>query len=127
MFCGFAQSIFPDHIFRFEYCFELKSHPCAEGLVSAMESPALSAYRKANASYDAGDYRSALGQYDEAVRLAREEKNREVLALAMVLKGITLRRLGQVNAVFIFSFFSLFLIPPVSSMRLSPAIAGQSL
>ena len=92
-----------------------------------MESPAFSAFRKADATFNAGDYRSALSLSDEAVRLARKEKSREVLALALQSKGRTHRALGQVNAVFIFSFFSLFLIPRVSTMRLSPAIAGQSL
>ena len=80
-----------------------------------MESPARSAYRKANASYDAGDYRSALGHYDEAVRLAREEKNRKVLALAMQWKGDMHRRLGQVKAVFSsFHLFSLSHSSPAS-------------
>ena len=92
-----------------------------------MESPAFSAFRKAKASFDAGDYRSALRHYDEAVRLARKEKNRELLALTLQSKGRTHRALGQVNAVFIFSFFSLFLIPRVSTARLWPAIARQSL
>ena len=91
-----------------------------------MESPAFSAFRKAKASFDAGDYRSALGLYDEAVRLAREEKNREVLALAVGWKGDTHRVLSQVNAVCNL-FFSLFLIPCVSSTRAWPAIARQSL
>ena len=123
MFCGFRQSISPNHIFRFE----LKSHPCAEGLVSAMESPALSAYRKANASYDDGDYRSALGQYDEAVRLAREEKNPHVLAVAMQWKGDVHLMLRQVNAVGNLFIFSLFLIPRVSTARPWPTFARQSL
>ena len=123
MFYGFAQSIFPHHIFRFE----LKSQPCAGGLVSAMESPALSAYRKANASYDAGDYRSALSLFDEAIRLARKEKNREMLAVALQSKGAVHLMLRQVNAVGNLFLFSLFLIPRVSTMRLSPAIARQSL
>ena len=92
-----------------------------------MESPALSAYRKANASYDAGDYRSALGQYDEAVRLARKEKDRKVLALALQCKGGTHRALGQVNAVCNVFIFSLFLIPRVSTMRPLSACARQSL
>ena len=125
MFCGFVQSIFPAHIFSFR--FELKLQPCAEGLVSAMESPACSAYHKATACYKAGDYRSALAHFDEAVRLARKEKNWEVLALALQYKGIIHHVLGQVNAVFIFSSFSLFLIPRVSTTRLWPAIARQSL
>ena len=76
-----------------------------------MESPACSAYRKANASFDAGDYWSALGQYDEAVRLARKEKNREMLADAMRWKGNMHRALGQVNAVLIFSSFLSFSFP----------------
>ena len=104
MFCGLAQSIFPDHIFRFE----LKSQPCAGGLVSAMESPACSTYRRGEASIKAGDYRSALGLFDEAVRLARKEKNRKVLALAMQYKGIMHHALGQVNAVFSFASFLSF-------------------
>ena len=85
-----------------------------------MESPACSAYSKANTSVKAGDYRSALSLSDEAVRLARKEKSREVLALALQSKGRTHRALGQVNAVFI---FSLFLIPCVSTTRPWPAIA----
>ena len=76
-----------------------------------MESPACSAYRKADASFDAGDYRSALGHFDEAVRLARREKNREVLAHAMRSKGDVHRMLRQVNAVFIFSSFLSFSFP----------------
>ena len=92
-----------------------------------MESPARSAYRKADASFKAGDYRSALGQYDEAVRLAREEKNREVLALAMQWKGDVHLMLRQVNAVGNLFIFSLFLTPRVSTMRLWPAVARQSL
>ena len=70
-----------------------------------MESPARSAYRKATASFTAGDYRSALGLFDEAVRLARKE-NWKVLAHAMQWKGGVHRALGQVNAVF--SSFPLF-------------------
>ena len=92
-----------------------------------MESPARSAYRKAHASFDAGDYRSALRHYDEAVRLARKEKNREVLAIALQWKGGMHHVLGQVNAVFISSSFSLFLIPCVSTTRLWRAFARQSL
>ena len=76
-----------------------------------MESPARSAYRNAEASFDAGDYRSALGLFAEAVRLSREGKSREVLALALQSKGRTHRMLGQVNAVFIFSFFFSFSFP----------------
>ena len=72
-----------------------------------MESPAWSAFLKADASFKAGDYPSALSLFDEALRLARKEKNWEVLALAVGWKGETHRALGQVNAVCIFSF-SLF-------------------
>ena len=68
-----------------------------------MESPAFSAYHKATASFTAGDFRSALGHYDEAVHLAGKEKNREVLARAMQSKGGVHLLLGQVNTVFIFS------------------------
>ena len=83
-----------------------------------MESPARSAYRKADASFKAGDYRSALGQYDEAVRLARKEKNREVLALAVGWKGETHRALGQVNAVCnLFSFSSFLSFSFLASAR----------
>ena len=79
-----------------------------------MESPACSAYRKAEASFKAGDFRSALSHSDEAVRLARKEKNRKMLALALVWKGNMHRRLGQVNAVFIFfSFLSFSFLPSV--------------
>ena len=92
-----------------------------------MESPALFACCKAAASFDAGDYQSALGQYDEAVRLARKEKNWGVFALALQWKGNMLYKLGQVNAVFFFSFFFSFLIPRVSTTRLWPALARQSL
>ena len=92
-----------------------------------MESPACSAYRKADASYDAGDYRSALGPFDEAVRLSREEKNREVLALAVQSKGDVHLMLRQVNAVGNLFLFSLFLIPCVSTTRPWPAFARQSL
>ena len=73
-----------------------------------MESPARSAYRKADASFKAGDYRSALRLFDEAARLAREEKNREMLARVIQWKGDTYCRLGQVNAVFISSSFLSF-------------------
>ena len=79
-----------------------------------MESPACSTYRRGEASIKAGDYRSALGLFDEAVRLARKEKNRQVLALALVWKGNMHRMLRQVNAVCNLFFFSLFLIPPAS-------------
>ena len=80
-----------------------------------MESPACSAYYKATACYSAGDYRSALRLFDEAARLAREEKNREMLARVIQWKGDTYCRLGQVNAVFISFLFSLSLIPPASA------------
>ena len=93
-----------------------------------MESPARSAYRKADASFKAGDYRSALGLFDEAVRLAREEKKRDLLARAMLCKGSMHRALGQVKAVFSFSpFLSFSFLARVSTMRLWPAFARQSL
>ena len=73
-----------------------------------MESPAYLALCKGDSSVKTGDFRSALRLFDEALRLARKEKNREALALAMQWKGETHRMLGQVNAVLIFSSFLSF-------------------
>ena len=93
-----------------------------------MESPAHSAFRNAEASFNTGDYRSALPLFDEALRLARKEKNRQMLAQAMYSKGETHRALGQVKAVFSFSsFLSFSFLARVSTMRLWPAFARQSL
>ena len=62
-----------------------------------MESLAYAKCNEAKATIAAGDYRTALRLCDQVIRLACKEKDHAILADAMVLKGISHRRLAQVS------------------------------